>query len=102
MAELHVKFYVLCDDLNKEFSNLDSVIGEHSNVSEQKLDLAHKYWTNILQLYIQLKNTGEKYLHQSSKVSLLKFDITKYDFFKNSIYDSNIVLYSYYKNKLNS
>lgn len=75
LAELYVKFYVACDDLNKEFSNLDSVIGEHSDVSDKKLDLAHKYWTNILQLYIQLKNTGEKYLHQSSKVSLLKYNI---------------------------
>lgn len=46
-------------------------MGDHVDVSDQRLDSAHKYWTNILQLYIQLKNTGEKFLHESSKVSSL-------------------------------
>jgi len=69
LSELYVKFYTSCEHLNIEFSNLDSIIGDHVDVPEQRLDSAHKYWTNILQLYIQLKNTGEKFLHQSSKVS---------------------------------
>ncbi|CAH1708712.1 unnamed protein product [Aphis gossypii] len=67
LSELYVKFYTSCEHLNIEFSNLDSIIGDHVDVSDQRLDSAHKYWTNILQLYIQLKNTGEKFLHQSSK-----------------------------------
>ncbi|XP_025203968.1 titin isoform X3 [Melanaphis sacchari] len=67
LSELYVKFYTSCEHLNIEFSNLDSVIGDHVDVSDQRLDSAHKYWTNILQLYIQFKNTGEKFLHQSSK-----------------------------------
>lgn len=69
LAELYVKFYTSCENLNIEFLNLDSIVQEHVNVSDQRLDFAHKYWTNISQLYIQLKNIGEKCLHQSSKVS---------------------------------
>lgn len=71
LSELYVKFYTSSEHLNIEFSNLDSIVGNHVDVSDQRLDSAHKYWTSILQLYIQLKNTGEKFLHQSSKVSLL-------------------------------
>ncbi|XP_026815441.1 muscle M-line assembly protein unc-89 isoform X4 [Rhopalosiphum maidis] len=67
LSELYVKFFTSCEHLNIEFSNLDSVIADHVDVSDQRLDSAHKYWTNILQLYIQLKNTGEKFLHQSAK-----------------------------------
>lgn len=72
LAELYVKFYTSSENLNIEFSNLDWIIQEHVDVSDQKLDSAHKYWTNISQLYIQLKNTGEKFLYQSSKVSTKK------------------------------
>ncbi|KAL4132315.1 hypothetical protein QTP88_009488 [Uroleucon formosanum] len=67
LSELYVKFYTSCEHLNIEFSNLDLIMGDHVDVSDQRLDSAHKYWTNILQLYIQLKNTGEKFLHESSK-----------------------------------
>lgn len=70
LAELYVKFYKSCENLNCEFSNLNSIIGNRVDVSDQKLDCGHKHWTNISQLYIQLKNTGDKFLHQSSKVSV--------------------------------
>lgn len=73
LAELHVKFYSSCENLNTEFLNMDIIVGERVNVSDQMLDAAHKYWMNILQLYVQLKNIGEKYLHLSSKVSRLIF-----------------------------
>jgi hypothetical protein len=70
LAELYVKFFALYENLNVEFSNLDSIVGDHAvDMPDQKSDFAHKHWTSILQLYVQLKNTGEKFLHQSLKVS---------------------------------
>lgn len=70
LAELYVKFLTLCENLNVEFSNLDSIVGDQGvDMPDQKSDTAHKHWTSILQLYVQLKNTGEKFLHQSLKVS---------------------------------
>jgi len=68
-AELCVKLYLSAENLNVEFSKLDSIINDNDDLSDQKLNSAHKHWTNILQLYIQLKNTGEKYLHQNPLVS---------------------------------
>lgn len=70
LAELYVKFHKSCENLNCEFSNLNSIVGDRVNVSDQRSDSGHKHWTNILQLYIQLKNTGDKFLHQSSNVSV--------------------------------
>lgn len=50
---------------------MDTIIGERADATDKTLESAHQCWANILQLFIQLKNTGETFLHLSSKVSLI-------------------------------
>ncbi|XP_050539074.1 muscle M-line assembly protein unc-89 isoform X2 [Daktulosphaira vitifoliae] len=78
LAELFVKFFSIAENLDVEFSNLDEMIGKY-DITDQNLDTGNKQWTNIMQLYAQLNNTGDKCLHQCSQTEdvHLKIDVAQ-------------------------